>query len=68
MSNALAAARMAVARASQAGDPEKVATARTELNALKLEAAITKALDCAPPIPLKRRRQIARLLTQEAGQ
>lgn len=60
-------AALAAARAARPGDrarnPEALAVARAELQAIKLEAAIRRALAAAPPPTPEQRRRLAELLT-----
>jgi hypothetical protein len=58
----LNAASLAVARAVNSGDPERIAAARANMAALRIAKTIERET-AGVSIPLKRRRELARLLT-----
>jgi len=60
---ALSRAGIDYARACQTNDPEKIAEARGDLNAAKIQAFIEKTLADAPPLTAEQRKRLARLLS-----
>lgn len=67
MNPTLSRAVIDYARACQTEDPERIAAARGDLTAAKIQAFIEKTLADAPPLTDEQRQRIARLLTVEGG-
>lgn len=60
------AARSALGNATIAGDPERIAAARRDLTAAKVERAVREAVAAAPPLTEEQKAKIAALLTSGA--